>query len=380
MRWALFSVLSRRLATCSDLPVGTQVKSQEESRRLRSVLARIQAALDSFECSLSLREDAGQRGEEQAGGGASGGLPLPAPGGKPVETKVASLLSLLQSQQDEIELLRKQLDTSKGAVASPGAKRGLDAFAHNDVVGAPGFLDHGRGASLFLQKKRLHVDGVTDDQSEVSMPPAHRLHLFRVCVCVHACGTGPANTDGRTPSREPHMSAALSAWHSAPVWDRAAARQKGAFCRTAALSRSRQQAGRPVPQQPQPVCVAWGSLGVWPHVTFGAANGRWCKQESTPRYHAGALDLEAAAHKVRPLVVCCMCCMPYMSCMRLPLAVRYLARATRAHHQIWQRLGQDRVGRWRWECVHAHPRADALVRARRNRRRTGTMWCTEEAN
>lgn len=256
MRWALFSVLSRRLATCSDLPVGTQVKSQEESRRLRSVLARIQAALDSFE----LREDAGQRGEEQAGGGASGGLPLPAPGGKPVETKVASLLTLLQSQQDEIELLRKQLETSKGAVASPGAKRGLDAFAHNDVAGAPGFLDHGRGASLFLQKKRLHVDGVTDDQSEVSMPPAHRLHLFRVCVCVHACGTGPANTDGRTPSREPHMSAALSAWHSAPVWGRTAARQKGAFCRTAALSRSRKQAGRPVPQQRSP--FAWRG-GLW---------------------------------------------------------------------------------------------------------------------
>lgn len=142
------------------------MKSQEESRRLRSVLSRVQTALDSFECLHD--QDAGHRGRVQSSA-ASASLSLPVSGGKRVEDKVASLVALLQSQQDEINLLRQQLASSKGSVASTGAKRELDACAHSA-------LDHGRGATLFLQKKRLHVDGVTDDQSEVSMPRTALAH------------------------------------------------------------------------------------------------------------------------------------------------------------------------------------------------------------
>lgn len=140
-----------------------QVKSQEESRRLRNVLSRVQTALDSFECLHD--QDAGHRGGVQSSA-ASASLSLPVPGSKRVEDKVASLVALLQSQQDEINSLRKQLESSKGAMASTGAKREVDACAHS---AGTVFLEDGRGA-LFLQKKRLHGDGVTDDQSEVSMP------------------------------------------------------------------------------------------------------------------------------------------------------------------------------------------------------------------
>ena len=132
------------------------------------MLSRVQTALDSFECLHE--QDAGHRGRVQSSA-ASVSLSIPVPGGKRVEDKVASLVALLQSQQDEINSLRQQLESSKGSVASTGAKRELDACAHS----AGGvFIDHSRGATLFLQKKRLHVDGVTDDQSEVSVPHTQR--------------------------------------------------------------------------------------------------------------------------------------------------------------------------------------------------------------
>ena len=188
----------------------TQVKSQEESRRLRNVLSRVQTALDSFECLH--HQDAGHRGRVQATA-ASASLSLPVPGGNRVEDKVASLVTLLQSQQDEINSLRKQLESSKGALPSTRPKRELDACAHS----AGGvFLDHGRGATLFLQKKRLHVDGVTDDQSEVSMSrtaPA----LNKANALVRTAG-GRAGEESRVLSLALLRSRWLAFFKGCPLW------------------------------------------------------------------------------------------------------------------------------------------------------------------
>lgn len=132
------------------------MKSQEEARRCRSVLLRLQQALDSF-------EELGEHMSEQAaktytsnsnshGCGAD-------PGGQLVESKVSSLLLLVKSQQEEIKQLRQHLCTGAGRTREAAASLGCpQPFPPGHVSGRQSEAGDSRGAALFLKQRRLHAD------------------------------------------------------------------------------------------------------------------------------------------------------------------------------------------------------------------------------
>ena len=124
-----------------------QVKAQEEARRCRWVLLRVQQALDSF------RElDEQMPGQVQIANSPAHAADAR---GNLVESKVGWLLALVKSQHEEIKNLREQLGARKSreACASCG-----QPSPRAQAFPAQSEGDESRGAALFLKQQRLHGD------------------------------------------------------------------------------------------------------------------------------------------------------------------------------------------------------------------------------
>jgi hypothetical protein len=124
-----------------------QVKAQEEARRWRRVLLRVQQALDAFR----------ELDQQMAAHVQIANSPAHAADvrGKLVESKVSWLLALVKSQQQEIKDLREQLGSSKSREASASCAQ---PSPRAQTFGAQSEGDESRGAALFLKQQRLHAD------------------------------------------------------------------------------------------------------------------------------------------------------------------------------------------------------------------------------